>query len=118
MLNIQACQPLEQLSAAAAATQDVVLRGGKALPLYSRVVGDPGAPPAVVVPAAGAAQARLPLRQGDMLWQDFLRLAEQPGSSSSVRALPHIVPANAHSNILFSSGTTVSLQLSSSSMAV
>jgi hypothetical protein len=90
--------------------QDVVLRGGKALPLYSRVVGDPAAPPAVVVPAAGATQARLPLRQGDMLWSDFLRLGQHSSSSSSraVRALPQVVPANAHSNILFSSGTTVS----------
>jgi hypothetical protein len=92
--------------------QDVVLRGGKALPLYSRVVRDPAAPQAVVVPAAGTSQARLPLRQGDMLWSDFLRLGTQSSSSSSsgggaLRALPHVVDANAHSNILFSSGTTV-----------
>ncbi|WIA40403.1 hypothetical protein OEZ86_013761 [Tetradesmus obliquus] len=94
--------------AVAVFTQDVVLRGGKALPLYSRVTGDPAAPPAVVVPAAGAGQARLPLRQGDMPWRDFLRLAGQGGSGTggSVRALPHVVAASAYSNILFSSGTT------------
>ncbi|KAF6258505.1 hypothetical protein COO60DRAFT_1639067 [Scenedesmus sp. NREL 46B-D3] len=85
---------------------DVVVRGGKALPLYSRVVGDPAAPPAVVVPAAGASAARLPLRQGDVLWAHFLRLAGPSSGSGAARALPHVVPANAHSNILFSSGTT------------
>lgn len=87
-----------------------MLRGGKALPLYSRVTGAAGTPPAIVIPAAKAQQPQLQLRQGDSLWEQFLGAAGGGTASfAGLRELPHIVEAAAYSNILFSSGTTVSV---------
>jgi acyl-coenzyme A synthetase/AMP-(fatty) acid ligase len=82
--------------------QDVVVRGGKVLPLYSRLIGA-DAPPAVVLAARGTPTS-LQLRTGDAWWSDF-EAAATP--LQSPRELPHIVDASAQSNILFSSGTTV-----------
>ncbi|MBI4702098.1 MAG: AMP-binding protein [Deltaproteobacteria bacterium] len=80
-------------------TQDVVLRAGKALPLYERVVRA-GAPRAIVLAAEGPLAASL--RAGDISWCDFLATA--PASDA---APPYAVAeAEAPTNVLFSSGTT------------
>ena len=77
-------------------TQDLILREGKTLPLYERVVAA-GAPAAIVLPAQGP-QTPLPLRATDRHWTDFLSTAEQ------FQALSR--DPDDHANILFSSGTT------------
>lgn len=76
-------------------TCDRILRGGKSLPLFERVA-QAGAPPAVVLPAAGRLQCAL--RPADLGWNDFLPAASD---FSPVRRSPEDVV-----NILFSSGTT------------
>ena len=59
--------------------QDVILRGGRALPLYARVC-EAEAPMAIVLPAAaGGALQGGPLRPGDLAWEDFLASAPAPG---------------------------------------
>lgn len=78
--------------------QDVILRGGQQLPLYARVV-EAQAPRAIVLPAEG--RLRLPLRPGDLSWQQFLSGAPQP---AEVQA--HVAASNDPATILFSSGTT------------
>ena len=110
-------------------TQDYVLRSGKPLPLYNRLV-EAEAPMAVVLPASrhGVNQQ---LRPGDLSLLQLKSLAPIPdltlgssamdaGSGSSWwsppaaspaagatgSALPHIAEASAPTNILFSSGTT------------
>ena len=81
--------------ATAVFTQDVMLRGGKALPLYAKVIEASG-PPAIVLPAGqGASPA---LRAGDCSWGDFLEATERMEAIAREPADP--------SNILFSSGTT------------
>ncbi len=80
-------------------TQDVILRAGKVLPLYARVM-EADAPRTVVLPAADALQVEL--RDGDRSWAEFLAAAaEQPREEAYV-----ISPVSAATNILFSSGTT------------
>lgn len=75
-------------------TQDYILRCGKQLPLYSKVV-DANAPTAIVIlDDIGKTQ----LRVGDLAWQEFLSSNEQ------FDAIP-AHPAT-YTNILFSSGTT------------
>jgi acetyl-CoA synthetase len=86
---------LRLANAVAVFTQDVMLRGGKELPLYPRVK-DAAAPRTVVL--AAREHLRLPLRAGDQAWADFL---ESEGSFISVTREP-----SDPSNILFSSGTT------------
>lgn len=84
-------------------TQDVVMRGAKALPLFDRVV-EAGAPKAVVLPAAGGEADMHPgvsLREGDLPWAAFLQLAPTP---TGLR--PHIADSYDVSGVLFSSGTT------------
>ena len=76
-------------------TQDVILRGGKRLPLYEKV-REAAAPRAVVLPAEGPLQVEL--RGGDVAWESFL------GGD-----LPFAAVARAPddpTNVLFSSGTT------------
>jgi len=75
-------------------TQDAIVRGGKRLPLYAKVL-EAQPPPTIVLPAAGAAT---PLRPGDQPWAEFLPAA------GAVPDVPRD-PADA-TNILFSSGTT------------
>ncbi len=82
-------------NAVAVFTQDVALRGGKALPLYAHLI-EAGAPPAIALPARG--RVSLPLRAGDCNWREFL---ENEGRVAPVPREPHD-PLN----ILFSSGTT------------
>ena len=81
--------------AVAVFTQDVIVRGGKQLPLFA-TVSAANPPPAIVVPAGDA--PRVPLREGDALWADFLGT---DGGFEAVARDPHD-----HINILFSSGTT------------
>jgi acetyl-CoA synthetase len=76
-------------------TQDFIVRGGKDLPLYTKVVAAQ-APTAIVV--AGDPSYPMKLRLGDLTWQTFL------SSTESFTAIP-VLP-NTHTNILFSSGTT------------
>ena len=65
-------------------TQDVILRGGRALPLYERVV-EADAPQAIVLPAAD--RFALALRDGDVAWDAFLGeegpFASVPGGPSA-----------------------------------
>ena len=88
-------------------TQDVVPRGGKSLPLYARVAAAGGAPPTVVLPAAGPAAADVAegvvLREGDLVWADFLARA----TADAVAAFKPVERrASEPTGILFSSGTT------------
>jgi acetyl-CoA synthetase len=76
-------------------TQDVIHRGGKALPLYERVVAA-GAPRAIVLITDEA--LRCPFRAGDLAWPDFLA-DDDPWAPLERRPDDDI-------NILFSSGTT------------
>ncbi len=74
-------------------TQDRIVRGGKALPMYDKVVAAEAAH-AIVVDTGGGRE----LRPGDVVWDDFL------GTDALVPAVacrPDDV-----TNILFSSGTT------------
>lgn len=76
-------------------TQDVQLRGGKSLPLYTQAI-EAGAPRCIIIPVEGS--LTLPLRPGDESWQDFLEL-DAPLEFEARD------PADV-TNILFSSGTT------------
>ena len=76
-------------------TQDVLVRGGKALALYANVIAAE-APPAIVLPVRE--RASLPLRAGDCAWRDFLESADR--FEAEVRQ-----PSDPLT-ILFSSGTT------------
>lgn len=83
-------------AAQAVFTQDVILRGGRALPLYPRLVAA-DAPLAIVLPGRveGLTEA---LRPGDRRWDEFLP-ADAP--FAAVAGDP-----DATTNVLFSSGTT------------
>ncbi|CAN6297380.1 unnamed protein product [Urochloa humidicola] len=81
-------------------TQDFIIRGGKKVPLYSRVVQGTSSK-AVVIPATGG-YLGVTLRNGDISWKDFLSRAA--GRSSIYSAAYQ--SADAITNILFSSGTT------------
>ncbi len=82
-------------NAGAVVTVDEFSRGGRTIELYTKVKAA-NAPPAVVIPRAS--KSRADLREGDILWDDFLGpgqpFAAVPGTPDSV------------TNILFSSGTT------------
>ncbi|MFH0915649.1 MAG: AMP-binding protein [bacterium] len=82
-------------SAGAAVTQDVVLRAGKTLPMYQKVV-DAGAKWAIVAPS-GAAES-VTLRKQDVTWDDFI------GNDDTFD--PASCDPDDVTNILFSSGTT------------
>lgn len=77
-------------------TQDFLIRGGKALPLYEKVLQ--AQPPRAIVLKSGANAPKL--RSGDLFWEEFLE--------SSQTARPESVSCDPHDtiNILFSSGTT------------
>ena len=55
-------------------TQDVIVRGGKSLPLYERVL-EAQAPRAIVLPAGDT--LAVPLREGDLVWSEFLSGQEE-----------------------------------------
>jgi len=78
-------------------TQDVLARAGKQLPLYEKVRAA-NAPRAIVLPADPSAGMQVELRPGDLAWDAFLG-ADRPFESVACAA-------GAHTNILFSSGTT------------
>jgi len=86
---------LRLADAKAVFTQDYILRGGKRLPLYDKVVAA-HAPRAIVL--AATATTALSLRQGDLQWEDFL------GPATDFTAVPR--RPDDYLNILFSSGTT------------
>ncbi len=76
-------------------TQDYIERAGKQLPLYTKVVGA-NAPTAVVLSLDSS--LCIELRPGDLTWKQFL------SSNERFDAFP--AHPDAHTNILFSSGTT------------
>jgi acetyl-CoA synthetase len=76
-------------------TQDYIQRCGKQLPLYAKVV-EAAAPLAIVLFQDLISSVQL--RSSDLTWNDFL------SSSATFSAVP-ATPA-AHTNVLFSSGTT------------
>ncbi len=76
-------------------TQDIIARGNKELPLYEKIIAAQ-APKAIVLPAKG--ELKIPLREGDLSWKDFLIKGED---FNEVICNPNDV-----TNILFSSGTT------------
>ena len=77
----------------AVVTQDRLLRAGKELPMYTKVV-DAGAGVCIVLSTGAGAQ----IRAEDTTWDDFL------GVDDPFEAVA--VDPGAHANILFSSGTT------------
>lgn len=76
-------------------TQDVVVRGGKTLPLYQKLQSS-ALPPIVVVPAGE--QSKAILRKQDVAWDTFV-LSAQP-STPVIGGPEHTM------SLLFSSGTT------------
>lgn len=76
-------------------TVDGFARGGKTIPLYPKVI-EAGAPRTIVIP--GLSGAGVELREGDLLWNDFLSADE---AFDSVATDPEALI-----NVLFSSGTT------------
>ncbi|KAL1291281.1 hypothetical protein HN51_059830 [Arachis hypogaea] len=82
-------------------TQDLIIRGDKSIPLYSRVV-EAKSPLAVVIPTRGS-EFSMELRNGDFSWHDFLDRANSLKGKEFVAVEQ---PGEAFTNILFSSGTT------------
>ncbi len=87
-------------------TQDVMLRGGKPIALYSKVI-EACSPQAIVVrsrqssshpPSLTRGEAVMSLRPGDLDWCDFTNTSEQ--------FEPYLADPHEPTNILFSSGTT------------
>ena len=78
-------------------TQDYINRAGKRLPLYEKVIAA-NAPEAIVFASEGSERVAQIRREEDMTWQDFL------SNTETFTALP--CHPDAHTNILFSSGTT------------
>ena len=76
-------------------TQDYILRAGKQLPLYTKIVAA-NAPKAIVL--ANNSSLAVKLRQQDLNWFEFLSPQEK------FDAIP--LHPDAYTNILFSSGTT------------
>lgn len=82
-------------------TQDLIIRGDKSIPLYSRIV-EAQSPMAVVIPARGSSFS-MKLRDGDISWHDFLGRVKN-FKECEFAAVEQ--PVEAFTNILFSSGTT------------
>ncbi|XP_060204868.1 hexanoyl-CoA synthase-like isoform X2 [Lycium barbarum] len=82
-------------------TQDFISRGGKKLPLYSKVI-DAQSPMAIVIPCRSSSLS-MKLRDGDISWHEFL---ERIDKSKEVEYIGVELPVEALTNILFSSGTT------------
>lgn len=82
-------------NAKAVFTQDVMLRGGKAFPLYSNLI-EADAPATIVLPARDSVS--IELRKEDLTWADFLKAEGAFDALSRAPSDPV--------NILFSSGTT------------
>lgn len=82
-------------------TQDMIIRGGKELPLYSKVI-DARSPTAIVIPTRHS-HFSMKLRDGDISWVEFL---EKVKHLRGVEFLAVEGPVESFTNILFSSGTT------------
>ncbi|GLU20288.1 hypothetical protein SLE2022_364960 [Rubroshorea leprosula] len=82
-------------------TQDLIIRGEKSIPLYSRVV-EAEAPLAVVIPSKGSSFSTK-LREKDISWHDFLESVRNI-KGEEFAAIEK--PIESFTNILFSSGTT------------
>ncbi|XP_073295519.1 probable acyl-activating enzyme 17, peroxisomal [Primulina huaijiensis] len=82
-------------------TQDLIIRGDKRIPLYSRVV-DAQSPMAIVIPTEGS-DFSMKLRDKDISWNDFLGRANV---SKEIQFVAVEQSVDAFTNILFSSGTT------------
>lgn len=82
-------------------TQDLIRRGDKSIPLYSRVV-DADSPMTVVIPTKGS-EFSMKLRDSDLSWHDFL---EKVYSLKGKEFIATEQPVETFTNILFSSGTT------------
>ncbi|GLT74244.1 hypothetical protein SLA2020_460510 [Shorea laevis] len=83
-------------------TQDFIQRGGRKVPLYSRVVE--AAPyKAIVLPVSGS-DVGIKLREQDISWRDFLSIVNQHPRQTHYP--PVYQPIGSTINILFSSGTT------------
>ncbi|KAF3792031.1 putative acyl-activating enzyme 17 [Nymphaea thermarum] len=82
-------------------TQDVIIRGEKILPLYSRVI-EASAPRTIVISAKGPTVAT-DLRDCDMSWDTFIGKVEKQKANDYISMQQ---PIEAFTNILFSSGTT------------
>ena len=78
-------------------TQDYINRAGKQLPLYEKVT-DANAPKAIVFACKGGEGVAQIQRERDTTWDDFL------SDTDTFTAVP--CHPDAHTNILFSSGTT------------
>jgi acetyl-CoA synthetase len=79
----------------AVVTQDVSVRLGRTLPMYTKCI-DAGAPTTIVVDTGSGVERR----GGDLVWGDFM----VHGASFA----PHMQEADAVTNILFSSASSIS----------
>ncbi len=84
-------------NATAIFTQDFINRAGKRIPLYEKVIAA-NAPKAIILRCEGGDGVARTQREGDMTWDDFL------SDTDTFTAVP--CHPDAHTNILFSSGTT------------
>lgn len=84
--------------AGAVITRRCLVRGGKVLPLYEKVIQADGPRTILLDDPDGAGTSATPLRTGDVSWRDVL--------STDTRFDVQIGPAQQVINILFSSGTT------------
>ncbi|KAF5735709.1 acyl-activating enzyme 18 peroxisomal isoform X1 [Tripterygium wilfordii] len=83
-------------------TQDFIVRGGRKVPLYSRVVE--AAPLKAIVLPGTANERDVPLREQDLSWKCFLSRVNW--NARPIYYPPISQPADSVTNILFSSGTT------------
>ncbi|KAI8013115.1 putative acyl-activating enzyme 17, peroxisomal [Camellia lanceoleosa] len=90
-------------------TQDVIIRGDKRLPLYSRVI-EAKSPIAIVIPSGGSSFG-IKLRDGDISWHEFLAKVEH--FRQELFYIFEFVaveqPVEVFTNILFSSRTIVTM---------
>uniref|UniRef100_A0A7N0T914 Uncharacterized protein n=1 Tax=Kalanchoe fedtschenkoi TaxID=63787 RepID=A0A7N0T914_KALFE len=93
---------LQISNAKAIFTQDFIVRGGRTYPLYSRIID--AAPEKIFVLPANGRDVAIQLRGQDMSWMDFLSTASHLASPNEY--IPFYQPADAVTNILFSSGTS------------
>ncbi|KAH1254162.1 putative acyl-activating enzyme 17, peroxisomal [Glycine max] len=93
--------PLQRMTLEELRDEDLIMRGDKSIPLYSRVV-DAQSPMAVVIPTKGS-EFSMKLRNGDVSWHDFL---EKVNNLKGKEFIATEQPIETFTNILFSSGTT------------
>ncbi|XP_008244070.1 PREDICTED: probable acyl-activating enzyme 17, peroxisomal [Prunus mume] len=82
-------------------TQDLIVRGEKSIPLYSKIVAAQS--PMAVVILTKDSNSSMKLRDGDISWHDFLETVKD-FKEDEFAAVEQ--PIEAFTNILFSSGTT------------